>query len=190
MSACIHCGTANPESAAFCRGCGRPLLDRRICPACGHRNSAGSRFCNHCGNVLKVEGPTAIVQPVADSSSPPTWVPSSGTKAASPGEWAELTRLVGDLVDGGVVPFPLDEPALPDAVEDESVATAMFPHSGLAIAECVTGNGPGLELSLNPPQKWRFDGEKSIASMANAVPMPQTSTRAPRRRPSWHEPRG
>lgn len=190
MSACIHCGTANPESAAFCRGCGRPLLDRRICPACGHRNSAGSRFCNHCGNVLKVEGPSAMVRPV-DSSVTPAWVPAPGTKAASPSEWAELTRLMGDLVDGGVAPFSLDEPAAPlTTVESEPVAIGVYTHSGLAIAECVTGNGPGLELSLNPPQKWRFDGEKSIASMANAVPMPQTTTRAPRRRPSWREPRG
>ena len=47
---CARCGTANPETAKFCNGCGAALL--RVCGACGASNPPGARFCSECGERL------------------------------------------------------------------------------------------------------------------------------------------
>ncbi len=56
-SNCPECGTKNPRSRKFCRGCGAALLVK--CPACGNAESAQAAECGKCGadigRLLKVQ---------------------------------------------------------------------------------------------------------------------------------------
>jgi class 3 adenylate cyclase/tetratricopeptide (TPR) repeat protein len=47
---CSGCHRDNPQDAAFCAGCGAPLV--LVCPSCARANAADSRFCNACGCQL------------------------------------------------------------------------------------------------------------------------------------------
>ncbi|HEV2494511.1 MAG TPA: FHA domain-containing protein [Terriglobia bacterium] len=62
---CPTCGVLNPEGAATCAQCGRPLrdgnawdagidpaIDSQVCPACQKSVPAGSRFCAYCGATM------------------------------------------------------------------------------------------------------------------------------------------
>lgn len=47
---CAACGTALPEGARFCPGCGKPAA--RVCPVCGAAPAADAKFCANCGAPL------------------------------------------------------------------------------------------------------------------------------------------
>jgi class 3 adenylate cyclase/tetratricopeptide (TPR) repeat protein len=51
---CAACGTENPSSKRFCRGCGAPLA--AICPSCGAGVLPDDRFCGECGTALAASG--------------------------------------------------------------------------------------------------------------------------------------
>lgn len=54
---CPHCGATNRDTARFCQGCARPLVQEVICPACGAANVPAARLCHQCGKVLLSGGP-------------------------------------------------------------------------------------------------------------------------------------
>lgn len=49
---CASCGTALPEGAKFCPGCGKPAVQKGVCPVCGARAAEGAKFCAACGRPL------------------------------------------------------------------------------------------------------------------------------------------
>jgi class 3 adenylate cyclase/tetratricopeptide (TPR) repeat protein len=51
---CVACGTENPSSKRFCRGCGAPLA--ATCPSCGAGILPDDRFCGECGTPLTAAG--------------------------------------------------------------------------------------------------------------------------------------
>ncbi|MGH2865096.1 MAG: adenylate/guanylate cyclase domain-containing protein, partial [Solirubrobacteraceae bacterium] len=63
MIDCQKCATSNPEGAAFCMGCGAPLV--LVCASCGAEAPAGARFCSACGSPLGLAAPA---DPVAEPS--------------------------------------------------------------------------------------------------------------------------
>lgn len=54
---CLHCGSENRATAAFCGACG--LGREADCPACGRRNSATQQFCDGCGASLTEPPPSS-----------------------------------------------------------------------------------------------------------------------------------
>ena len=56
MIQCLNCKSNNPDSAKFCKNCGRKI--ELICTECHRANSPGSRFCNECG--------ISLAEPVAE----------------------------------------------------------------------------------------------------------------------------
>jgi len=47
--ACLQCGSAIPEGAKFCPGCGTPVNLAKFCANCGEKLDASARFCPSCG---------------------------------------------------------------------------------------------------------------------------------------------
>jgi class 3 adenylate cyclase/predicted ATPase len=60
-ASCTGCGRTNPDTAAFCGGCGRPMATRRPCPGCGSDNHRSNVFCHGCGRRLEPAASTAPV---------------------------------------------------------------------------------------------------------------------------------
>ena len=50
--ACRSCGVANEADAAFCKGCGKPVVRSNVCAGCGEPNDLDARYCDHCGKVV------------------------------------------------------------------------------------------------------------------------------------------
>ena len=70
---CAACGTENPASKRFCRGCGASLA--AACPACGGPIAQDDRFCGECGTLLaapEAAGPAGEVVPLATPAEPAT----------------------------------------------------------------------------------------------------------------------
>ena len=69
---CADCGTDNPPTAKFCKGCGAALA--RTCPGCGASPPVDARFCNECGSALTavdLNGPPARGAPASAEDRPP-----------------------------------------------------------------------------------------------------------------------
>ncbi|MBO5432244.1 SPFH domain-containing protein [Methanocorpusculum sp.] len=49
---CAKCGTAVPEGAKFCPGCGEKQASGSFCPECGAAVPAGAKFCPECGKKV------------------------------------------------------------------------------------------------------------------------------------------
>lgn len=47
---CFNCETENPESAVFCKKCGRRLDGFAVCSACGKLTPQDGEFCINCGS--------------------------------------------------------------------------------------------------------------------------------------------
>jgi class 3 adenylate cyclase len=94
---CAACGTENPSSKRFCRGCGASLA--AVCGSCGAAVLPDDRFCGECG--------TAVV--ARDGA-------TEGAAAVVPGEPATERRLVTVLF-ADVVGFT----ALSEARDSEHV---------------------------------------------------------------------
>jgi class 3 adenylate cyclase len=94
---CAACGTENPSSKRFCRGCGASLA--AVCGSCGAAVLPDDRFCGECGTpVVARDGAT------------------EGAAAVVPGEPATERRLVTVLF-ADVVGFT----ALSEARDSEHV---------------------------------------------------------------------
>ena len=50
--ACAKCGTAVPDGAKFCPGCGEKQDAGSFCPECGAAVPAGAKFCPECGKKM------------------------------------------------------------------------------------------------------------------------------------------
>lgn len=50
---CPFCHAENPESAAFCKKCGKPMNGLLPCPVCGEQSPADGDFCIACGARLR-----------------------------------------------------------------------------------------------------------------------------------------
>lgn len=51
MSACVHCGSHNPEHARFCLGCGAPIADAAESPPLGSRRTVTVLFSDLVGST-------------------------------------------------------------------------------------------------------------------------------------------
>ena len=49
---CAKCGTAVPDGAKFCPGCGEKQDAGSFCPECGAAVPAGAKFCPECGKKM------------------------------------------------------------------------------------------------------------------------------------------
>jgi class 3 adenylate cyclase/tetratricopeptide (TPR) repeat protein len=93
---CTHCQRENPEDAAFCAGCGRPLA--LLCPACGRPNPSDASFCNGCGQRLRDAAP-----PASPERAPRDYTPKHLAekilhgKSALEGERKQVTVLFADV---------------------------------------------------------------------------------------------
>jgi class 3 adenylate cyclase/tetratricopeptide (TPR) repeat protein len=67
---CAACGTENPSSKRFCRGCGAALA--ATCPSCGAGILPDDRFCGECGTPLAAGGPVPAVAAAAVAVEPAT----------------------------------------------------------------------------------------------------------------------
>lgn len=47
---CVYCGTENPQTAVFCKKCGKRLDGMALCPSCGKLTPADGEFCVNCGS--------------------------------------------------------------------------------------------------------------------------------------------
>ncbi len=67
---CLSCGHDNPEDAAFCGGCGKPIVQEVACRHCGRVNPAADSFCHGCGKpVVEASGEhTLVARPAAAGS--------------------------------------------------------------------------------------------------------------------------
>ncbi len=50
--ACAKCGTAVPDGAKFCPGCGEKQASGSFCPECGAAVPPGAKFCPECGKKM------------------------------------------------------------------------------------------------------------------------------------------
>ena len=50
--ACAKCGTAVPDGAKFCPGCGEKQVSGSFCPECGAAVPPGAKFCPECGKKM------------------------------------------------------------------------------------------------------------------------------------------
>lgn len=180
-SACTFCGTDNAPAAAYCRGCGRSLALTSPCPSCGADNPVASKFCSSCGRPLYRPG-------VREEEPLPARAifdaPGQGAATAG-GHWAELAQLVRELSDS-----PPSPPAPVLGLAPSPVATAEPPRAEvlrteIALAECMTGSGRGPALAVSVRVAARMDHEKTMAHMANALPVPAAAAKVARRRPPW-----
>ncbi len=67
---CAACGTENPASKRFCRGCGASLA--AVCASCGAAVLPDDRFCGECGTPLAAEGAAPEAAAAAVSGEPAT----------------------------------------------------------------------------------------------------------------------
>ena len=49
---CAKCGTAVPDGAKFCPGCGEKQYAGSFCPECGAAVPVGAKFCPECGKKM------------------------------------------------------------------------------------------------------------------------------------------
>lgn len=47
---CNFCETENPETAVFCKKCGKRMDGMALCSACGKLTPADGEFCVNCGS--------------------------------------------------------------------------------------------------------------------------------------------
>lgn len=90
---CSFCGTENPESAVFCKHCGKQLSGLLSCPVCGEQSPADGDFCIHCGTRL---APLPAAQPAARSGPSEKDAGCAQRANTSPKPWkAILTYISG-----------------------------------------------------------------------------------------------
>ncbi len=74
---CRYCGTENPENAAFCQGCGKPVpvagpqriqpVTPKFCRKCGGPLNPGAQFCKECGWKISAAAAAQVSAPVSNS---------------------------------------------------------------------------------------------------------------------------
>jgi class 3 adenylate cyclase len=83
---CPSCSHDNREGAAFCEGCGTPLVRR--CPKCGADLRTSARFCDSCGE--------AIGEATALPTRTPTPAPSPALPTSFAGGRYQVKRFLGE----------------------------------------------------------------------------------------------
>jgi class 3 adenylate cyclase/tetratricopeptide (TPR) repeat protein len=66
---CAACGTENPVSKKFCRGCGASLA--ATCPSCGAGVLPGDRFCGECGTPIAARAGAPVAAAAAAAHAEP-----------------------------------------------------------------------------------------------------------------------
>lgn len=88
---CKFCGTENPDSAVFCKHCGKPMNGMFVCPVCGKESPADGAFCIYCGSrlapqsaALAEEAAIAQAAPAQTFAPQPEQVADKGKDKTSP----------------------------------------------------------------------------------------------------------
>lgn len=85
---CPFCQTENPDSAVYCKQCGRPMNGKLTCPACGEEVAPDSNFCTRCGTRL-----TPVPAPASDGAAS---APSQESAKAKPRvSWRSVLTYIG-----------------------------------------------------------------------------------------------
>ena len=75
--ACPKCGTAVPDGAKFCPGCGEKQASGSFCPECGAAVPSGAKFCPECGKKM---GASACPKCGAELSAGAKFCPECGER--------------------------------------------------------------------------------------------------------------
>lgn len=99
---CKFCGTENPDSAVFCKHCGKPMNGMFVCPVCGKQSPADGAFCIYCGSRLAPQSAalaeeTAIAQaaPAQTFEPQPEQTADKGKDKTSPALWQKALTYAG-----------------------------------------------------------------------------------------------
>ena len=74
---CPKCGTAVPDGAKFCPGCGEKQASGSFCPECGAAVPSGAKFCPECGKKM---GASACPKCGAELSAGAKFCPECGER--------------------------------------------------------------------------------------------------------------
>lgn len=81
---CFNCETENPESAVFCKKCGRRLDGFAVCSACGKLTPQDGEFCINCGSNRNAPVHLMPVRfPAAAENRPSSGFRSGGERAGA-----------------------------------------------------------------------------------------------------------
>ncbi len=99
---CKFCGTENPDSAVFCKHCGKPMNGMFVCPVCGKESPADGAFCIYCGSrlapqsaALAEEAAIAQAAPAQTFEPQPEQTADKGKDKTSPALWQKALTYAG-----------------------------------------------------------------------------------------------
>ena len=99
---CKFCGTENPDSAVFCKHCGKPMNGMFVCPVCGKESPADGAFCIYCGSrlapqsaALAEEAAIAQAAPAQTFAPQPEQTADKGKDKTSPALWQKALTYAG-----------------------------------------------------------------------------------------------
>lgn len=88
---CPFCQTENPDSAVYCKHCGKPMSGMLPCPTCGEEVPADGTFCIHCGARLAPAPAAAVTMPAAQSQK----TDAARSEQGTPKLWQQILTYVG-----------------------------------------------------------------------------------------------
>lgn len=201
MSSCRECGTANPDSAVFCRSCGRPLGPAITCVACGGANPPDGQYCIRCGRPLTAATPAGVVEgrhrlgaeipyesEVPDLNELEDLGPSYESVIGDDRvDWNEIERLLGGLVDETAIGYAARLAAAGLSREElaGSLRDAANREQGIFMADCIAGAGLGPVLASPVVARPRQDHAEFVTQLNSVLETPPPGTRIPKNRPVW-----
>lgn len=88
---CPFCQTENPDSAVYCKNCGKPMSGMLPCPTCGEEVPADGTFCIRCGARLAPAPAAADAMSAAQSKT----TDPAASEQDTPKLWQKILTYVG-----------------------------------------------------------------------------------------------
>lgn len=88
---CPFCQTENPDSAVYCKNCGKPMSGMLLCPTCGEEVPADGTFCIRCGARLAPAPAAADAMSAAQSKT----TDPAASEQDTPKLWQKILTYVG-----------------------------------------------------------------------------------------------